>query len=89
MTNLLQQGVISETWSHWKSVTQRTTHSHRQLASLKRHWSKRTGQNPDGGHEQRMFRICFGEVRTHLVVTEGDYVEPKTVCEAKQSDDCE
>ena len=29
----------------------------------------------------------FGEVRTHLVVTEGDYVEPKTVYEAKQGDD--
>ena len=29
----------------------------------------------------------FGEVRTHLGVTEGDYVEPKTVYEAKQGDD--
>ena len=29
----------------------------------------------------------FGEVRTHLAVIEGDYVEPKTVYEAKQVDD--
>ena len=29
----------------------------------------------------------FGEVRTHLAVTEGDYVEPKTVYEAKQGED--
>ena len=29
----------------------------------------------------------FREVRTHLVVTEGDYVEPKTVYETKQGDD--
>ena len=29
----------------------------------------------------------FGEVRTNLAVTEGDYVEPKTIYEAKQGDD--
>ena len=29
----------------------------------------------------------FGEVRTHLAVTEGNYVEPKAVYEAKQGDD--
>ena len=29
----------------------------------------------------------FGEVRTHLAVTEGDYMEPSTVYEAKQGDD--
>ena len=29
----------------------------------------------------------FGEVRTHLAVTEGDYVEPKRVHEAEQGDD--
>ena len=29
----------------------------------------------------------FGEVRTHLVVTEGEYVEHKTVYEVKQGDD--
>ena len=29
----------------------------------------------------------FGEVRTHLAVTEVDYVEPKTVYEAKQGVD--
>ena len=28
----------------------------------------------------------FGEVRTHLAVTDGDYVEPRTVYEAKQGD---
>ena len=30
---------------------------------------------------------CFGEVRTHLAVTEGDYVEPKTIYGAKQGND--
>ena len=30
--------------------------SQSQLASLKRHWSKRTGQIPDEGHQQGMFR---------------------------------
>ena len=52
--NLLQQEGVSETLSHWKTVKWRT--SHRQLASLKGHWSKRTGQRPDKGHEQGMFR---------------------------------
>ena len=28
--------------------------------------------------------IFFGEVRTHFVATEGDYVEPKTVYDTKQ-----
>ena len=31
--------------------------------------------------------LFLGEVRTHLVETEGDYVEPKTVYEAKKGDD--
>ena len=57
------------------------------MASLKRHWSKRTGQSPDEGHEQGMFPIFFGEIRTHLAVTEGNYLEPKTVYEAKQADE--
>ena len=30
--------------------------SETEVASLKRHWSKRTGQGPEEGHEQRMFR---------------------------------
>ena len=34
-----------------------------------------------------MFRNFFEEVRTHLAVTEGNYVEPKIVYEAKQGDD--
>ena len=29
----------------------------------------------------------FGAIRTHPAVTEGDYVEPKIVYEAKQGDD--
>ena len=84
MKNLLQQEAVSETLCHWKTVKRRT--SHRRLASLRRHWSKRTGQSPDKGHEQGMFRNFFGEVRTHLAVTEGNYVEPKTVYETKQAD---
>ena len=51
------------------------------------HCNKRTEQSPDEGHEQGMFRNFFGEVRTHLAVTEEDYVEPKAVYEAKQRDD--
>ena len=54
MKNLLQQEGVSETLSHWKTVKRRT--SHRQSASLKRHWSKRTGHSPHEGHEQGMFR---------------------------------
>ena len=49
---LLQEGVL-DTLSRWKTVKRRT--SHRQLAFLKRHWCKRTGQSPDEGHEQGMF----------------------------------
>ena len=41
---------------------------------------------PRRGTRARNVQQFFGEVRTHLVVTEGDYVEPKTVYEAKQSD---
>ena len=32
-------------------------------------------------------QIFFGEVRAHLVLTEGDYVQPKTVNEAQKNDD--
>ena len=42
---------------------------------------------PRRGTHARNVPQFFGEVRTHLVVTEGDYVEPKTVYEAKQGDD--
>ena len=54
MKNLLQQKGVSETRSHWKTVKRKN--SHRKLASLERHWSKRTGQSPDEGHEQQIFR---------------------------------
>ena len=33
------------------------------------------------------FPQFLGEVRTHIAVTEGDYVEPKTIYEAKQGED--
>ena len=42
---------------------------------------------PRSGTRARNVSQFFGEVRTHLVVTEGEYVEPKTVYEAKQADD--
>ena len=32
-----------QTRSHWNTVTQRTSYSERQLVSVRRHWSKRTG----------------------------------------------
>ena len=42
--------------------------------------------DPRRGTRARNVPQLFGEVRTHLDVTEGDYVEPKTVYEAKQAD---
>ena len=42
---------------------------------------------PRRGTRARNVPQFFGEVRTHLVLTEGDYVEPRTVYEAKQGDD--
>ena len=42
---------------------------------------------PRRGARARNVPQFFGEVRTHLAMTEGDYVEPKTVYEAKQGDD--
>ena len=45
---------------------------------------KGRAQTKDTGKE---CSAIFGEVRTHLGVTEGDYVEPKTVYEANHGDD--
>ena len=42
---------------------------------------------PRRGTRARNVPQFFGEVRTHLAVTEGDYVEPKTVYQAKQADE--
>ena len=42
---------------------------------------------PRQGTRARNVSQFFGEVTNHLAVTEGDYVEPKTVYEAKQGDD--
>ena len=42
---------------------------------------------PRRGTRARNVSQYFGEVRTHHAVTEGDYVEPKTVYKAKQGDD--
>ena len=44
-------------------------------------------EEPRLGTRARSFPQFFGEVRTHLVVTEGDHVEPKTVYEAKHGGD--
>ena len=75
MKSLLQQEGVSETRSHWKTVKRRT--SHKQLTSLSRAPTRDTSKD--------CFAI-FGEVRTHFAVTEGDYVEHKTLYEAKQGD---
>ena len=53
---------------------------------MKMHWNTRTAE-PRRGTRARNVPQFFGEVRTHLAVTEGDYVEPKTVYEARQGDD--
>ena len=42
---------------------------------------------PRRGTRERNVPQFFGEVRTHLAVTEDYYVEPRTVNEAKQGDD--
>ena len=42
---------------------------------------------PRQGTRARNVPQFFGEVRNHLVVTEGNYVEPKTVYEGKQADE--
>ena len=44
---------------------------------------------PGRGTRARNIPQFFAEIRTHLAVTEGDYVEPKTDYEAKQGDDWE
>ena len=41
---------------------------------------------PRRGTRARNVPKFFGEVKTHLAVTEGNYVEPKTVYEGKQAD---
>ena len=43
--------------------------------------------DPKRGTRARNFPQFSGEVRTHLAATEGNYVEPKTVYEAKNGDD--
>ena len=43
--------------------------------------------DPRRGTRARNVPQVFGEVRTHLAMTEGNYVEPKTVYEAKQADE--
>ena len=86
MKDLLQKEGVSQTHSHWKTVTQKTTHNQRQLASLNKDWSKQNVQSPDEGHDQGLFRNIFGKVRTYPIVPEGNWVEPTTVCEAKQTD---
>ena len=42
---------------------------------------------PRRGTQARNVPQFFGEIRTHLAVTEGNYVEPKTVYEANQVDE--
>ena len=80
MKDLLQHVGVSKTQSRWNTVTQKRSHIQRQLASLKRHWSKRTGQSPYEGCSA----IFVVKVRTQVVVTGVNYVRPKTVQEAKQ-----
>ena len=59
MKDLLQQVGVSKTQSRWNTVTQKRSHIQRHLASLKRHWSKRTGQSPYEGRKEGMFRNFF------------------------------
>ena len=43
---------VSDTRGQWKSVTQTIFHSQRQLVSLKRQWSKRTGHSLNEAYTQ-------------------------------------
>ena len=78
MKNLQQQRRVRETQGHRRRVTQKTSHIQRQLErasiSQKRHTSKKRS-------------AFFGEVRTHLAVTEGEQEEPKNVCKPKRGAD--
>ena len=49
------RGSLSD-WSFWETVTQKTSHSHRQLESLKRHWNKQTGKSANTENYQENFR---------------------------------
>ena len=82
----MKQEGVQETPSQAKTVTESTSHSQRQLASLKKDWSKGTGQSLDEGH-QKGSSANFEEVRTHLVLTEAEYMEPKTGDQAKKVGD--
>ena len=54
---------------------------------MKRPWEQADRAEPMWGTQAGNVLQFFGEVRTHLAVTEGDYVHPKTVYETKQCDD--
>ena len=86
MKDLLQQEGITET----QSLEDSDTEDFSQLQTL--------GLNEDAlehadraehrrGTRARNVPQFFGEVRTHLAVTAGNYVESKTVNEAKQADE--
>ena len=83
MKNLLQQEGVSETLSLWKTVKWRT----KTVGFIEEALEQADSAEPWRGSPARNVPQFFGEVRTHLAVTEGDYVEPKTVYEAKQGDD--
>ena len=84
MKNLLQQEGVSETVSLEDSETeefsQTVDFSEEALEQADR-------AEPRRGTRARNVKQFFGEVRTHLAVTEGNYVEPKTVYETKQTDE--
>ena len=84
MKNLLQQERVSETRSYWKTVKRRTSHT---VGFFEEALEQADRAEPRRETEQGMIRSFFGEVKTYLAVTEGDYVEPKAVYEAKRGDD--
>ena len=70
MKNLLQQEGVSETLSHRKTVKRRN--SHRQLASFEGALKQADRAEPRRGTRAMNIPQFFGEVRTHLAVTEDD-----------------
>ena len=81
MKSLLQQEGVSETLSHWKTVKRRT------VGFFEEALEQADRAEPRRGTPARNVPQFFGVVRTHLAVTEGNYVEFETVYETKQADE--
>ena len=85
MKNLLQQEGVWDSESLGDSDTEELSQSET-VVFAEEALDQADLAEPRRGGRARIVPDFFGEVRTHIVVTEGDYVEHKTVCEAEQND---